>query len=457
MLSSTEHLPLNAYFMLPSCVPATSFENSGATLLAEHYREIIKHPRILGLGEMMNYPGVLSADRSVLDKLLLCHEANKIIDGHAPALTGNQMNAISYSGIHTDHECATIEEMQDRIRKGMYVAIREGSACKDLNQLIKGVTPDNERRCIFCTDDKHSEDILKNGHINNNIKLAIKNGIHPLSALRMATLNTAECYGLDGKIGAIAPGYLADLVIIDNFEEFNVLEVYKSGKKVAENDKLIELEESKIETPGNSVKVKKVTKEMLKIPITSGRLNIMKISGGSIVTEKEEMKYSGREFDCSSSEAEGALKMGVIERHNATGNIGLGIVKGFGFKGGAIAQTIAHDSHNLIVIGDNDDDMLLAIQEIERVQGGITLVAEHNVFHTLPLQIAGLMSTMPIQELTRNSKILLDKARQMGVPDQIEPFMTLGFLALPVIPEVRITDKGFFDVTQFKFIPVDQK
>jgi len=338
----------------------------------------------------------------------------------------------------------------------MYVAIREGSACKDLKQLVKGVDQWTERRCIFCTDDKHSEDILQNGHINYNIKLAIQYGIHPMAAIRMATCNVAQCYGLK-DVGAIAPNYLADIVIIDNFDDFNILEVYKSGKKVAENEqRLFEITQKGTTAPKNSVHIKKITKEMLKIELTSNKINTLKVSPGTIVTEKETitLENAGDEFIAKNHTEHSLLKMFVIERHHNTGNMGYGIISNFGLKNGAIAQTLAHDSHNLIVIGDNDEDMLLAIEEIVRVQGGMTLVSEGAVLKTLGLEIGGLMSNRNIQELTEISSELLRKAREMGVTPGIEPFMTLGFLALPVIPQVRVTDKGFFDVSQFKFINV---
>lgn len=456
MLEESEDLPLDVYVMASSCVPSTPFENAGAVLEAEDLKKLKDDERVLGLGEMMNYPGVIGKDEKVLKKLELFKD--KIIDGHGPLISGKELNAYVAAGVKTEHECSTKEEMLERLRLGMYIHIREGSAAKNLRELIQVVNKDNLRRCIFCTDDKHPSDLLKDGSIDHNIRLAIKEGIDPIDCIKMASLNAAEVYRLRGK-GAIAPGYIADMVVIDNLDDFNIVKVFKEGKLVAENNKaLFSVPSRDNASMKNTVNIKKVKIDDLKISIKGNKLNVIKLLSHSLITERavRDVKDIVVE-DGYFVEGENLLKVAVIERHNKTGNIGLGLVEDFGLENGAIASTVAHDSHNLIVIGDNDKDMILAIEELERVGGGLTIVSERRVLGTLPLSIAGLMSEEPLEEVDEKLNKMLDMAyEKLKVSRNIDPFMTLSFIALPVIPEIKLTDLGLFDVGEFKFIELNQ-
>lgn len=450
IIEDSRNIPLDVFIVLPSCVPATPFENSGAVLKAEDLKELITHERVLGLGELMNFPGVINCDEDVLDKIVMA--GDKKIDGHGPSISGKELNAYVAAGVSTEHECSSVEEMMNRLRLGMYILVREGSAAKNLLKLIKGVNKENIRRCLFCTDDKHPEDILKDGHIDYNIRLAIKEGMDPIDAVGMGTLNAAECYGLKGK-GAIAPGYDADLVVVDNLENFNVLEVFKGGKMVGKNHlPMFEIAPSNTEKVENSVFIKEIKSDDLEINLKSNRVNVIKLNSHSLYTQKVEREVLVEDGKFKFSDDD-ILKVAVIERHKGTGNIGLGLVECFGLKNGAIASTIAHDSHNIIVIGDNDEDMVLAVNEIVRIGGGITTVSKGKVLKSLPLEIGGLMSKKPLEEVDKILKEMLQIAYdKLNVNKEIEPFMTLSFIALPVIPEIKMTDLGLFDVTNFKFI-----
>lgn len=455
MLDESEKLPLNVYIMLPSSVPCTPFENSGAVLEAKDLEELIDEDRVLGLGEMMDYTGVIAGDKKVIDKIIMADKRGKIIDGHGPMITGKDLNAYVAAGVKTEHECSTVKEMIERLRLGMYIHIREGSATKNLKELIKAVNKDNLRRIMFCTDDKESNDLLKSGSIDNNIRMAIKEGIDPIDCIKMASLNAAEIYGLN-KLGAIAPGYKADLVVIDNLKDFNILKVYKDGKLVAENHKpLFDFVHKDNTDMKNTVNIKDINEKDLNISLKGEMVNIIKLLPHSLITEKVVRKIDNSIItkDGKLVEGNGILKVAVIERHKKTGNIGLALVEGFGLEKGAIASTIAHDSHNLIVIGDNDIDMLLAIEELRKVGGGITLVSKRKVLDTLPLSIGGLMSEDSLETVNEKLNEMHKIAHNvLKVNDYIEPFMTLSFMALPVIPKLKVTDKGLFDVDKFEFI-----
>lgn len=450
IIDESKNTPLDVHVMLPSCVPSTDFENAGAVLEADDLKELMDHEGVLGLGEMMNYPGVISADEKVIDKLALFKD--KVIDGHGPAIEGKDLNAYVASGIKTEHECSTVEEVIDRLRLGMYILLREGSAAKDLRNIIKPVNKDNLRRFMFCTDDKHPEDLIKDGSIDFNIKLAIKEGIEPIDAIKMATLNAAECYNLKGK-GALAPSYVADVVVIDNLEDFNVEKVLKNGILVAENNKA--LFEPSINLPKHmtdTVKIKEVGLKDLQIPMKSNKANVIGVLKGSLVTEKlvEEVEVEEGYFKYSDNDV---LKLAVIERHFATGNVGVGLIKNFNLKGGAIGSTIGHDSHNMIVIGDNDEDILVAIKELEKIGGGLTIVSNGRVLESLALEIGGIMTSRPIEETNEILKRMIDIShKELNVNEDIDPFMTLAFMALPVIPKIKLTDMGLFDVEKFDFI-----
>lgn len=455
MLKSSEDLPLDVYLMLPSCVPATNFENSGAVLKANDLGKFINNKRVLGLGEMMNYPGVIYKDDDVIDKLELAHSNDKFIDGHGPGIKNEQLNAYVLSGVKTEHECSTVEEMLDRIRLGMYVMIREGSAARNLETLVRGVNNFNYERCLFCTDDKHPQHIIENGHIDNNVRLAIKNGIDPISAIQMATINAANCYNLK-NIGAIALGYNADMLIVDDLKEFNIEKVYKNGILVGENSKYIfntvEVDNSKVV---DTVNISNINKEDLAIKINEDVVNVIRLHPHSLLTEKVKRKVDVENNEFRYNNKLDILKLVVVERHKNTKNIGLGLVENFKLKSGAIASTISHDSHNIIVVGDNDEDILNAIEEVKKLSGGIAISSNKIILDSLSLPIGGVMSDKSIEFVNGKLNNMLYIAYNiLHVNKDIDPFMTLSFLALPVIPQIKLTDKGLFDVSKFEFIHI---
>lgn len=447
----SKKLPLDVKIMFPSCVPATPFETSGAVLSSAEMEENLGGEMFHGVAEMMNFPGVVFCDDEVIRKLEIAKRQGKVIDGHAPGLSGSRLNAYLAAGIKTDHECTTKEEMLEKLSKGMYILIREGSATQNLAELIKGVTPYNMRRCLLCTDDKTPHDLEENGHIDYNIKLAARHGIPLASAVCMATLNAAEAYGLRDR-GAIAPGCIADIVIAD--DALNVERVYKSGKLVAEGGRpLFEAESIPPESVLGTVKIKEISADKLKIRLKGNRAKVIKIIEKSIVTESAVREVEVK--DGCFVPGGGLLKLAVVERHKGTGNVGLAILEGFGLKGGAIATSVAHDSHNLIVVGDNDEDMLLSIRELGKAGGGITICSGGKVLKTLPLEIAGLLSTLPAGQFSKLYAKLQETAYKMGVNQGIEPFMTLSFMSLSVIPHLKVTDLGLFDVDKFTFTETD--
>lgn len=454
MLKSSEKLPLDVYIMLPSCVPSTDFENAGAVLLAKDLVKFKEHPYVLGLGEMMNYPGVILGNKKVHKKLELMKDC--IIDGHAPDVKGKSLNAYITAGVKTDHECTSLDELEEKIAKGMYVHIREGSATRNLKTLIRGVTPQNNRRILFCTDDKHPIDIKNEGHINYNVRLAIEKGIDPIVAIQMATLNIAECYSLKGK-GAIALGYEADLLVFQDLRTVRVNEVYKKGELVAKDNKAL-FETETIRDPRilDTVKLDEVNNISFDIQLDSGFAKVIQLIKDNIITKKVTRKVDVEDNLFSYHEKLDILKLAVIERHKGTGNVGLGLVEGYGLKEGAVALTIAHDSHNIIVIGVNDEDMRVAVNELKRTKGGITICSDGKVLHTLPLEVGGLMTDSPIEEVEAKIEVMEKLARDKGVNPAINPFLTLAFLALPVIPELKLTDCGLFDVNTFSFVDIEE-
>lgn len=450
ILEASEGIPLDVFVMLPSCVPATSFENSGAILKAKELSSLIGHPRVLGLGELMDYPAVIGADSDIIDKLMMAK--GKLVDGHGPVISDKQLNAYVSAGVRTEHECTTPEEMLERLRLGLYIQMREGSAARNLLSLLPVVNKENMRRVFFCTDDRHPGDILKDGHIDNHIRMAVKEGLSPVMAIKMGSLNAAEAYHLYDR-GAIAPGFLADLVILSNLEKFQVVSVYKSGKLAVEDGKAL-FEHPVLMMPEvlNTVNFKPVAPEAFKIPMTSDIARIIKLNAHSLVTSTAIRKVDVSDGFFEYNDKLDILKLAVIERHHRTGHVGLGLVEGFGLKNGAIASTVAHDSHNLIVIGDTDEHLMLAVSEIEKIGGGLVLVYNGQVVGSLALPIGGIMSDQSLESVDHSLQTLLKKAYDMGVSKDFDPFMTLAFLALPVIPELKLTDMGLFDVNRFEFV-----
>lgn len=451
MLESTEETILNGFFMLPSCVPAVDFESSGAKLDAEKLSTLFNHPKVLGLGELMNYPGVIDGNLDMLEKMNMAK--SKIIDGHGPELTGKALNAYMINGVRTEHECSTVEEMQERIGLGMYIAIREGSAARDLETLIRGVNEHNKHMCMFCTDDKNPEDILNEGHIDFNVRKAISLGMSPITAIQMATINPARCYNLR-DIGAIAPGYDADLIIFNDIEQLDIFKVFKKGICVAENKiPLFETKKTDTSMVTRTVNLDEVTPQNFNLKLKSDVVNVIRIIPNSIITESVTRRvYIDDEGNFKSSKYLDVVKIAVIERHNNTKNIGIGLVENFHLQNGAIATTISHDSHNIIVIGDSDEDMAIAVNKLREMQGGIVIASKKEVKASLALPIAGLMSEKTMEEVCEDLRKLRYEAQNtLNIPPSLEPFMTLSFMALPVIPELKITDKGYFDVKSFTF------
>ena len=455
MMSETEDIPLNVFFMMPSCVPATQFEKGGAILEAKDIAPLMSHDRVLGLGELMDYPAVIEGREDVIDKVLLADR--KMIDGHGPLLTGKPLNAYRMTGVKTDHECTNLKEMEEKLDLGMYISIREGTAARDLENLIQGVNEKNLRRVMFCTDDKHPGDILLEGHIDHNIRKAIQLGIKPIQAIQMATLNPAECYQLR-DIGAIAPGYDADLIVLDDLEDFKVTQVYKKGILVADHGKaLFDLKTEVDLAVVDTVRVGTITEKDLQIKLKSDIARVIRMNPKSLLTNKVNRKVS---VDASGhfiyNPYIDILKMAVIDRYGSSQSIGLGLIENFNLQGGAIGTTIAHDSHNLIVVGDNDKDMILVIETIKEMQGGVVVVSNGNIVKKLPLPVAGLMSTLPMEDVAAILEEMTQYIYQeMNGNPEVDPLMSLSFLALPVIPEIKLTDKGLFDVNKMCFISVD--
>jgi len=469
MLNSSKEIPFDVYFMLPSCVPGTSFESSGATLLSKDLESFYSDDKVLGLAEVMDYPAVSDCKDNMIDKLLDAINNNKVIDGHSAGFNSMMTNTYRSANILTDHECNNAEEAIEKIRRGMYVLIREGSVAKNLKELLPAVNEGNSNRFCLCTDDKHIDDIAHNGSINSSIVYAMQTGLKPETAIQMATINPSNLYKLNNK-GAIAPGYIADFLLLDNLEEFKISSVYKDGKLVVNDNKLINIKnnlttESAANTIcKNSISLPDLNENNFKININSKehtKLNILEIIPNKLesfhlklnISAIDSLKNNNCEsFHCSLKDD--LIKIAVIERHKASGNIGLGILKGLGIKEGAVGTTIAHDSHNLILAGTNDKDMLFAAKELEKMHGGIIVVRNEKVLAHIQLEIGGLMTNRKYTEI-ENELEKLHSAIKLIAPDiNFNPFLTLSFLSLPVIPDLKITDKGLFDVINFKFIDI---
>lgn len=457
MIEASEATALDIKWMLPSCVPATPFEHAGAVIDAAAMEKPMSNDKILGLGEYMNFPGVIFANESDLDKLLVAKKHRKPIDGHSPGVTGNALNAYTAARIHTDHECSTVDEMLDRISRGMYVLLRQGSACHNLRALLKGVTPQNSRRCLLCADDCQPKTILNVGHLDNHLRICIEEGLDPITAIQMASLNAAECFGLDDR-GSIAPGLRADIVLLDNLKDFNVQKVFVKGQEAAsEGSYKLPVIRKDISATIGSFHVKDFSIEKLKLKINSEKAHVIKILPGGVVTAKETVKVkrdSNSEFLYDPSTD--MVKVAVVERHQDTGNVAVALLKGYGIKEGAVALSIAHDSHNIIVVGVNDEDMAFAVTQLIKQGGGIILVKDQEILESMSLPIAGLMSDQSGEWVDEKLTLLHKLAHStLGINQDVEPIMTLCFMSLSVIPEIKLTDMGLFDVTKFDFIPIE--
>ncbi|MBR6162951.1 adenine deaminase [bacterium] len=451
MREACRNLPLQVYFMLPTCVPATDYETSGFELASHDLSMLIDDETVLGMAEVMNFPEVLNCKNSVLSKIRIGKLKNKKIDGHAPGLRGKELCGYIAAGVMSDHECTIAKEAAEKLNLGMYIMIREGSAAKDLQSLIPILKGKNTRRCIFVTDDRHPNDLK--GHINDMIRQCVAADVNPITAIKAATINTAEYFGLN-DLGAIAPGYRADLLVFDNLKDFKPKLVIKNGEIVAKNGELIvNIDKNEIPKLRGSVNVKWIEDEDFKIPAKSDTVKVIEIIPGTLLTKKVISKIKVKNNFAEVNIENDILKIMVFERHRATGNIGKGFIKGFGLKSGAIASTVAHDSHNMIVIGTNDADMKAAAIELEKSQGGKVVVDKGKVISILPLPIAGLMSDKPFETVLKECDELKNGVKQLGC-ELDDPFMTMAFLSLSVIPSLKITDKGLFDVDALEFVDI---
>ncbi len=451
ILEQTESVPANVYVMMPSCVPATHVDDNGCTLTAGKMKAYLENPRILGLGEVMDAISVIEGSVSMYEKLNLFQ--NRVRDGHAPFLSQGDLAAYALAGISTDHECVTYEYAMEECRNGMQVLIREGSAARNLDAIVKGIVEnhtDTESFC-FCTDDKHIEEIRRDGHINYNVKRAVQLGLPLERALKMATIQAARCYGLK-HVGAIAPGYQADFVVLDDEKNLNVEDVYYKGERIIPDEKA----EIKPCPPmlKNTVHISKLKEKCLKLAHPGGKAHVILMEEGQITTQDsyDEVPWKEENGECIFVSDSRYQKIAVVERHKNTGKIGVGILKGFGLTGGAIASSVSHDSHNIIVVGDNDRDMILAVKELVRTQGGYTLVENGSVYKTLPLQVMGLMSDEGYEKVNETLADMIPKAHKMGIPAGFDPFITLSFMALPVIPEIRVTPRGIYLVKEDRML-----
>ena len=445
--------PLDVFMRLPSCVPATPFETSGAVIGGKETETELGREMFHGLGEMMNYPAVLAGEEDCLRKLAAAKEFGKTTDGHAPALTGKELCAYRLGGILTDHEALTAEECREKLARGMYIQLRTGSSANNVEETSRAVTAFNFRRFLVCSDDKNARD-LQRGHMNATLAQLVACGVPANQAVCMATSNVAECYGLKDR-GALAPDMIADIVLVHDMQSFGVQAVFKRGVLAAEHGRaLFEAAHYLPTAVKSTVRIKTVKEEHFKISVGSGKMRAMKITPHGLVTEEEIVEVSGKDDLCL--QGTDLNKLAVIERHRASGNIGLGLVKGYGLSGAAIGITVSHDSHNLVILGDDNKKMARVAALLCAAGGGMAYVdgAREEVF---PLDIAGLMSSAPAEEVVRRTRELAELARAAGVKEHYEPFMTLAFLSLAVIPKLKLTDKGLVDVTKFAFTSLEVK
>lgn len=445
MIQASQNLPIDVHFMMPSCVPATEIDESGAELDCKDIDLYLNNKKVLGLAEMMNYVGVINGDKNVLSKIVTSQAHHKKIDGHAPELSGNDLNAYIAAGVYSDHECSTFENALEKLRKGQFIMIREGTAAHNLKALMPLLTQQYYSRCMFATDDKHPSDLLYGGHIDYIVKQALKNGADPIVALKTATHHAARYFLLNNK-GAIASGYLADIVVVDNLEDFNVETVFKRGKLVFDGEvkdfSAPTVDEKLAEKCFDTFHLDSVTPSSFKV---DGKLGLIGLVGGELLTRN---LGTADKIDVEND----ILKIACIERHKGTNHIGVGYVKGYSLKSGAVATSVAHDSHNIITVGCNDDDIAVAVNAIKDSKGGIAVVENGKIKALLELPIAGLMSDEPLTTVNEKLENAKSSAYELGADKSIDPFMTLSFLSLPVIPSLRITTKGVFDAENWKML-----
>ncbi|MFA5809077.1 MAG: adenine deaminase [Thermoleophilia bacterium] len=447
MLRASAGLPVAFYIMLPSCVPATDMETSGAVLSSGDLALMLPRKRVIGIAEMMNYPGVLAGDREVLNKIRIAD--GRRVDGHAPGLSGKDLCAYIDAGISSDHECVSADEAREKLRLGMYIMVREGTTEKNLKELVKIITPENSRRFMLVTDDRHPGDLLKEGHIDHNIRMAIAEGVPSMTAIQMATINTASYFGIR-DIGAVAPGFKADLTVLDDLEKVTVSRVIKDGRVVADKGRALAFEtEPPTSVIRGTVNIDNASLVDMSVNAEGGKIKVIGVVPGQIVTRSLLLDPKLEDGKVVADQERDIIKIAVVERHTASGNVGLGFLQGMGLKKGAMATSVAHDSHNVIVVGANDADMREAVIEIARMNGGAVVVEDGQVLAKLPLPVAGLMSDQPARDVAAAVSEVIGAAHDLGCV-LTDPLITLSFMALPVIPELKLTDKGLVDVEKFE-------
>lgn len=454
MVNAAKNAKMDIRYMMPPCVPATNFETSGADLYADDMEDALKTGEVDGLAELMNFPGVINADDKMIDEILMAKKYGARIDGHAPQVVGKDLNAYIAAGPANDHECSTLEEAEERLARGMYLLLREGSVTQDLRKLLPIVNTANSRRCLLSGDDVQAKTTINKGHLDNSIRICIDEGLNPITAIQMATLNPAEYCGLNDR-GAIAPGRRADMVVFESLEDFAVEETYILGEKLSQGNKYLgEVNYYPIDSVESSMHVKDFTREKLQLHLNSDKVRAIGVVPGEVLTTEEHVTVK-RDGDGNFvyNDQEDVTKIVVVERHHNTGNVNVNLLSGYGIKAGAIAISIGHDSHNIIATGTNDDDIFMAVNELIKQEGGAVVVKDEKVISRMELKIAGLMCNLPAEKMIAQQDAL-DEAvhEELGVPDNVNPVMTLSFMPLAVIPKLKITDKGLVDVEKNAFV-----
>ena len=454
MVNAAKNAKMDIRYMMPPCVPATNFETSGADLYADDMEDALKTGEVDGLAELMNFPGVINADDKMIDEILMAKKYGARIDGHAPQVVGKDLNAYIAAGPANDHECSTLEEAEERLARGMYLLLREGSVTQDLRKLLPIVNTANSRRCLLSGDDVQAKTAINKGHLDNSIRICIDEGLNPITAIQMATLNPAEYCGLNDR-GAIAPGRRADMVVFESLEDFAVEETYILGEKLSQGNKYLgEVNYYPIDSVESSMHVKDFIREKLQLHLNSDKVRAIGVVPGEVLTTEEHVTVN-RDGDGNFvyNDQEDVTKIVVVERHHNTGNVNVNLLSGYGIKAGAIAISIGHDSHNIIATGTNDDDIFMAVNELIKQEGGAVVVKDEKVISRMELKIAGLMCNLPAEKMIAQQDAL-DEAvhEELGVPDNVNPVMTLSFMPLAVIPKLKITDKGLVDVEKNAFV-----